>query len=101
MEQATSNEEEWARADFDFHNSILLASHNELMISLLNILRNALLQSRHSSFRAVMERDAQQLADVLRKHKAVMDAIVLRDGELAFQKMEELLQLVGGVIRNR
>jgi DNA-binding FadR family transcriptional regulator len=95
LELSIHNEEEWAKADYEFHNSILLASHNELMISLVKTLRNALVQSRHTSIRVLKETLSDPMEEVLFRHKAIMEAICNRDGQEAYQKMYELLKLVG------
>src|SRR5699024_6070136 len=40
--QATDNPDEWAKADLRFHQSMLNATGNELMVSLFSVVENAL-----------------------------------------------------------
>lgn len=102
MELALENEEAWAKADYDFHNSILIASHNELMLSLVTTMHNGLIQSRQQTIRALREEAHGQppSEEVLSRHKAVMEAICERNDELAFQRMYELLMRVVQLIEH-
>lgn len=95
LEASLGNEEEWAKADYEFHNSILAASHNELMLSLIKTLHDALLQSRQTSIKLLKEKDlgpyVEANEEVIARHRGLMEAVCSRDGELAYQKMHELL----------
>ena len=101
MESSNGNEQKMAESDYEFHNSILIASHNILMFNLVNTLRNALVHSRHTSIPAFKDNDFENSEDVLSRHKAVMEAICNRDGKEAYNKMFELLTLVGNVFNNQ
>lgn len=92
LEASFGNEEEWAKADTEFHNSIFLASHNELMLSLITILKVGLVQSRIKTIRSIPQEEA------LQRHRELMEAVCARNGELARERMYELLKRVNQVI---
>jgi GntR family galactonate operon transcriptional repressor len=106
LEASLENEAEWAKADYEFHNSILLASHNELMLSLVKTMYSGLIQSRQASIRALKEEANPSYGqlpseEVLSRHKSVMEAICDRDEKLAYQKMYELLMRVVELIQKQ
>lgn len=102
LQNSVGNVSEWAGADYEFHDCILLASHNNLMVTLVQTLRSALVYSRRATMSVLKskpdrtEHPPMQVA--VEKHKAVMDAIVYRDGELARVKMKELLLMVSTLL---
>ena len=53
LEKTVGNEKEWAMADFYFHQSIYDASHNDLLISMLKLLRKGLIISREKTISAI------------------------------------------------
>ncbi|MDF0728538.1 FadR/GntR family transcriptional regulator [Cytobacillus sp. S13-E01] len=95
LESSLGNEEEWAKADYEFHNSILVASHNELMLSLIKTLHDALLKSRQTSIKLLKQKEKNTYVEaneeVISRHKGLMEAVCSRNGELAYKKMQELL----------
>lgn len=103
LEGSVDNEEKWVMADYNFHHSLIQASHNELLISLIQTLRLALERSRHTTFHAIQQNPAEPFQgpdeEILERHKAVMLAVCERNGELARQKMYELLTRVSQLIR--
>lgn len=102
LELHSGNEKEWAKADYEFHHSILLASHNELMISLGNTLHNALVESRKVTIPRLLKRyensTKKELFQEVLLHKSVMEAICSRDSDLARQSMYEALTHVAKLI---
>ncbi|WP_257009974.1 FadR/GntR family transcriptional regulator [Evansella halocellulosilytica] len=102
LESSLHDEEKWAKADFEFHNSILDASHNELMISLVKTLQNGLVQSRQTTIKKLKEKDEIDGTkdEALAMHKAVMEAIVTGNDSLAYEKMHELLLYVVELIED-
>lgn len=104
LELAIGNESEWVKADHDFHKSILAASHNELMQSLVQTLHLALERSRQTTIHLIKKHPAPPYRafseEVLARHKAIMEAICERDGKKARQKMEELLLRVAELLEN-
>lgn len=100
LENSLGSEEEWAAADFDFHNSILIASHNELMVSLIKTLHDALLQSRQTSIKSLKHQNPYIEAneEVILWHRGLMEAVCSRNGDEAYQKMSELLHRVSQLL---
>lgn len=100
LQQSVEVEEQWVTADYEFHSSIIAGAHNELMLSLIRILREALLYSRRTTI-PVLKDQRQQSSDVaLGQHKAVLDAVCSRDEEAAYRTMTELLKSVTNLIEN-
>ncbi|MBM7573729.1 FadR/GntR family transcriptional regulator [Aquibacillus albus] len=96
LESSFDNVLEWPNADYEFHNSILLAAHNELMLSLVKNLREVLIKGRqiNRNVNKSLSDDEERYKGLL-LHKAVMEAICAGDGQLAQEKMrEQLLRLV-------
>lgn len=102
LQNAVGNVSEWVGADYEFHNCILLASHNNLMVTLVQTLRSALEYSRMATMSVLKNKpdraDHPPLQVALERHKAVMDAILYRDGELARDRMQELLSMVSTLL---
>lgn len=100
-EASVHDEEKWAKADYEFHDSIIAASHNELMLSLIRVMRDALLYSRKTTIPILKETREQSPASALAQHKAVMDAVCSRDERRAHEMMTELLDSVTVLIEHR
>lgn len=98
----SNNESEWASADYDFHQSIMIASHNELLINLGNLLRNALLQSRHRTMKIYNNDNPKELSmskeQALLLHKNVYMAICKGDRLEARETMYDLLLNVNKIL---
>jgi DNA-binding FadR family transcriptional regulator len=104
MQLSLGDESAFAKADYEFHNSILLASHNELMLSLVKTLREALVQSREATIRVLKQKKIpsyeEPSEEVISRHKAIMEAISSRNEAVAYQKMHELLMRVVQLIES-
>lgn len=104
LEASISDEQEWAKADYEFHNSILLASHNVLMISLVSMLRTTLINSRHVTIPRLKNQrkntSEENFYDEILLHKEVMEAIRVRDKARASQAMHKLMKRVAQLIRD-
>ena len=98
----TKNDNEWARADYDFHHSILEASHNELLINLGKLLRDALLQSRHKTIKTYNNDDKNETPvtkeQALQLHKNVFIAICKGNQLEARETMYQLIKNVNKII---
>lgn len=88
LEASLGDEEEWVKADYEFHYSLIVAANNELILSLVQTLRHALDKSRHTTYQSIND------DEVLERHKSVMEAVCSRNGTMARQKMHELLTRV-------
>ena len=73
-------------ADVDFHKAILDASHNPMLRSVGAMIQSALTITFTLGWRTVMARDA------VLQHRAVCDAIALRDRDAAYIAMRKLLR---------
>ncbi|KWW11248.1 MULTISPECIES: FadR/GntR family transcriptional regulator [Bacillaceae] len=95
LEQSVGDERAWAKADFEFHQSILHASYNDLMIGTIQSLHKALIISREKTFHAVKEYADPTFdsptKEVLDRHRAIYEAVLARDEDLARQKMTDLI----------
>lgn len=98
LEASVGDEFAWATADYEFHDSILQASHNELMVSLVQTMREALLYSRSKTFKVLRNKsispNEEATTDALVLHRSVLEAVSKGDGNLAYIKMHELLMAV-------
>ncbi|PZX03662.1 GntR family transcriptional regulator [Psychrobacillus insolitus] len=95
LEKTVGNEKEWAKADFYFHQSIYDASHNDLLISMLKLLRKGLIISREKTMSALSLFPEPQFEEpnleVLQRHKALHDALVARDTDEAQVRAIEIM----------
>lgn len=95
LEKTVGNEKEWAEADFYFHQSIYDASHNDLLISMLKLLRKGLIISREKTMSAISLFPDPQFEEpnleVLQRHRALHDALVARDTDAAQGRVIEIL----------
>ncbi|GGG11363.1 FadR/GntR family transcriptional regulator [Paenibacillus abyssi] len=105
LSESVNDEEKWVEADYHFHNSLIQASNNELIISLIQTLRLALERSRHKTFHAIKQHPAEPFMapdeEILERHRAVMQAVCGRKGPLARQKMHDLLNRVSQLIHDK
>ena len=92
MEKAIESLETFGRLDFDFHLSIVAASHNTLMLHIFTSLKPVFdFKYKISS----ITKKFQEKNSILHKqHQELYEAINSRDPDLAGQKMEEHLRFV-------
>lgn len=104
LEQSVGDVDAWVKADYEFHNSIVIASHNELMVNLVSLLRDASLQSRLRSREALDKNEVLPFEspseEVLANHKIIFDAICKRDEDTAFQAMNQLILRVAQLLND-
>lgn len=102
LEQSLGDEKAWAIADYDFHESILQASHNDLMINTIKTLRKALVISREKTLEAAKNELESPYdtptQEVLDRHRSIYDALMTRNEILAHQKMTELILRVKNIL---
>ncbi|MBO1000656.1 FadR family transcriptional regulator [Bacillus sp. SD075] len=102
LEQSVGDPRAWAKADYEFHQSILHASYNDLMIGTIQMLHKALVISREKTYYAMKEYSDPSYDsttnEVLERHRAIYEAILARDEELARQKMTDLIQRVKSLL---
>jgi GntR family transcriptional regulator, galactonate operon transcriptional repressor len=97
MEDTVADPGVFLTHDLAFHEAIIRASHNDLLVGLLASLRRGLVASRQVSTGALRE-DSPQTAHAretaLELHRAVLDALRERDGGGAHKAMVHLLSTV-------
>ncbi|MFC4799354.1 FadR/GntR family transcriptional regulator [Neobacillus sp. GCM10023253] len=102
LEQSLGDEKAWASADYDFHERILQASYNDLIINTVKTLRKALVKSREKTIKAAKDFPESPYdtptKEVLDRHRAIYDAVMARDEELARQKMTDLILRVKRIL---
>ncbi|MBT2730932.1 FadR family transcriptional regulator [Bacillus sp. ISL-75] len=103
LEQSIGDEKAWAKADYDFHESILKASHNDLLIGTIRIMRKALTVSREKTL--PLTNDNQEFPydsptrAAIEKHRMIYEAIMSRDEAMANKKMTELILRVRTILQ--
>lgn len=104
LEQSIGDKKAWASADYDFHESILQASYNDIMINTIRVLRKALIISREKTLHAAREYPESPYdtptIEVLDRHRSIYDAIMAQDELLASRKMAELILRVQSILEN-
>jgi DNA-binding FadR family transcriptional regulator len=109
LEAAVGDREAWIQADVNYHDSILMACHNDLVMNLVSTLRSALHESREAT---VMMMEQAQDGDAARRyevatrqalelHRTPFEAIMKGHGEQAYDGMQAIIQWVMDVIRSR
>lgn len=83
---ATHDADEWAEADLMFHQSILNATGNELMISLFSVVENAL-----GMFFVLSAKKARNFSYSLPHHLEVLEAIRRQRPEAARRAMQNTI----------
>lgn len=84
--EAASNLDAWAAADLAFHEGVLHATNNELMISLFSVVETAL-----GTYFVLSARTAGNFSYSLPYHKKVLDAIRRRQPEAARRAMNKMV----------
>jgi len=78
--------DDWARADLDFHEALLSATNNELMISLFSVIETAL-----GTFFVMSARTVKNFKYSLPHHRKVLDAVRRRQPEAARRAMQRMI----------
>ncbi|XRD86350.1 FadR family transcriptional regulator [Dyella acidisoli] len=84
--EAAHDPESWTTADIDFHEAILAATGNELLISLFSVIETAL-----SSYFTMSAHTAVNFKYSLPQHRAVLQAIREKDSEAAHKSMQKVI----------
>ena len=83
---ASANLDEWTEADLAYHEAMLRATNNELMVSLFSVVETAL-----GTYFVLSARTAANFKYSLPHHKKVLDAIRRRQPEVARQAMTKMV----------
>ena len=84
--EAARNIDEWADADLQFHEAVLVATNNELMISLFSVVETAL-----GSFFVQSASKSRDFKYSLPYHQQVFEAIRKRQPEAARDAMQKMI----------
>jgi GntR family transcriptional regulator, galactonate operon transcriptional repressor len=84
MERSRGDVEKFTAADLEFHTSILEASGNQFLLPIAQAIRTTLAES----LQITNPRPEENHRVSLPLHKAVLDAILKRDGQAAFNAMQ-------------
>lgn len=84
--EAARTSEEWAEADLQFHEAVLIATGNELMISLFSVVETAL-----GSYFVQSARKSSDFKYSLPYHRQVLEAIRRRHPEVARKAMQQMI----------
>ena len=84
--EAAQNTDEWAAADLQFHEAVLVATHNELMVSLFSVVETAL-----GSFFVQSARKSRDFKYSLPYHRQVFEAIRRRQPDMARHAMQQMI----------
>ncbi|SDP11129.1 GntR family transcriptional regulator, transcriptional repressor for pyruvate dehydrogenase complex [Paenibacillus sp. yr247] len=99
MEATLENEEESEQADIRFHLEIAKASHNSLLIGMMESLTERLQQSMKASRRLWFFAERASAEKLLQEHLDIVDAIDAKDEQLAAEKMSQHIHKVDQVIQ--
>jgi DNA-binding FadR family transcriptional regulator len=103
LEEAVGQQANWIQADVAFHDSILMACHNELIVNLVRTLRGALHESREATVMIAKQHGARHGAatqQALELHREPYEAIMEGDGDRAHEGMQAVIRWVLNVIRS-
>jgi DNA-binding FadR family transcriptional regulator len=84
---AAQDMDAWARADLEFHESVLAATNNELMTSLFSVIETTL----GTYFLISARKAAKDFKYSLPRHLAIYEAIKSKDRDLARQSMLDMI----------
>jgi len=84
--EAARNPDEWAVADLEFHEAVLLATNNELLASLFSVVEMAL-----GSYFVLSARKSSDFKYSLPYHRKVYEAIRRREPEVARRAMQQMI----------
>lgn len=99
MEASLENEEESEQADIRFHLEIAKASHNSLMIGMMESLTERLQQSMKASRRLWFFAERASAEKLFQEHRDIVNAIETKDEQLAAEKMSQHILKVDQVIQ--
>jgi DNA-binding FadR family transcriptional regulator len=93
---ASEDLDAWAQADLAFHETLLRATNNELMVSLFSVIETAL-----GTFFLLSARNAANFKAALPHHEKVYEAVRRRQPEVARQAMLRMVSESRTNIRGR
>jgi GntR family transcriptional regulator, transcriptional repressor for pyruvate dehydrogenase complex len=86
--------DDWAEADLDFHLAIARATHNPVLVMLVDRLVEIMRQKTWAEFRVRQLQHAGRGGDYIEQHRAIFVALERHDRAIAGQRMYEHLDAV-------
>ncbi len=98
--EAANDQELGEEADFRFHMAIAKASHNELLIGLMNNVSEMMVTTMRETRRLWLYSEKSTLERLWNEHQQIYQAIEAQDGSEAQKLMLDHLQSVEEVLMN-
>jgi GntR family transcriptional regulator, transcriptional repressor for pyruvate dehydrogenase complex len=98
MESAVDDDAAGERTDLAFHELLVQATHNAIMVQTCDSIRNAMEMMIRDIRRAELYANQEVAVQLLKEHKVIYDAIYSGDPMLASQAMREHLEHVESIL---
>ncbi|WNR45201.1 FadR/GntR family transcriptional regulator [Paenibacillus roseipurpureus] len=98
MENAILDDAEGERTDLAFHEQLVQATHNAIMVQTCDSIRNAMEMMIRDIRRAELYANQEVAVQLLKEHKVIYEAIVNGDPVRATQAMREHLEHVESIL---
>ncbi len=100
MEKEVHADRPGTQADTSFHMAVSYATKNPLHIHVMRNFYDYLFHGIRESLQSLYE-NPENIEVILSQHKAIMEAIINRDQEKAFDKMQQHIDYVTYFLKNR
>jgi GntR family transcriptional regulator, transcriptional repressor for pyruvate dehydrogenase complex len=98
MQNSLDDEQQFHRADLAFHEALVAAGGNRMLLQIIKELAEPMMESRRRSF-AGHRRFGNDLQDVVDQHAAILDAVHKDDPDAAAEAMRHHLTETGRDLR--
>ncbi|MGY3717479.1 FadR/GntR family transcriptional regulator, partial [Sutcliffiella cohnii] len=95
------NEELGEKADFEFHFAISKASHNPMLVSLMNSVSEIMVDTMRETRRLWLYGKQVTVEKLYHEHVLIYEAIELQDSELAQKRILDHLESVEKVLESQ
>lgn len=99
MSSHLGDEEMGEQTDLQFHRTLAGATHNSIMVRLLNSISGPMQDSIRDARRTMLYANRSEAGTLHRQHLAIFEAVRLRDEEQARDRMREHLDHVESVLK--
>ena len=98
MESSVGNDAEGERTDLAFHELLVQATHNAIMVQTCDSIRNAMEMMIRDIRRAELYANQEVAVQLLKEHKVIYEAILSGDPVRASEAMREHLEHVESIL---
>jgi len=98
MEHASGDEAEGERLDLQFHLTLTNATHNSIMVRLFESIMNHIETAIHDIRQVELYASTAVAERLYKEHSAIVEAIALRDADLAADRMKQHLKHVESIV---